>query len=346
VLAQGMNASVVIKDGKFFAMPEVFNDMGGTTPAAIIIAGDFDPSSKGVIGEAILSCLRLAKDYEKPTGWNAPSSLDRKLHEFGYRSYDALRRNAKFVYVDTADDTLTFYPTRRHGRRSPNFEGIGEVTARSLSPDDLGDAFKLALQQDGSILALAPVRPVALGSVANRNRKLRMPYGITLKSCNTTAVEILRLWEEASIFEPSGSMQELGYPPHVTLAVFAQWPQKVSAVMSEVFSAQKKLSITFDAVDYFDNDCVVLWAKPRANPDLSRLHHRLHSHFDTFECHEHYRVGQWTPHCSLATKVPQSAKSAATAWANSRKLAFSVEFDFADFVQFPPVVIHEELRLG
>jgi 2'-5' RNA ligase len=172
-----------------------------------------------------------------------------------------------------------------------------------------------------------------------------MPYGITLKSCNATAVEILKLWEEVSPFEPKGSMRELGYPPHVTLAVFAQWPQEVSAVMREVFSAQEKLPITFDAVDYFDNDFLVLWAKPRANQTLSHLHHRLHSHFDPSVCHEHYRIGHWTPHCSLATNVPQSAKSAAIAWANGRKLAFTVDFDFADFVQFPPVVIHEELRL-
>ncbi|QRY70592.1 2'-5' RNA ligase family protein (plasmid) [Ensifer sp. PDNC004] len=172
-----------------------------------------------------------------------------------------------------------------------------------------------------------------------------MPYGITLKSCNTTALEILKLWEEASIFEPKGSMQELGYPPHLTLAVFTQWPGEVSAIMREVFSAQEKLSITFDAMDYFDNDPVILWAKPRVNQHLLQLHHRLHSHFDPFACHEHYRIGRWVPHCSLATNVPKSAKSPAIDWANNQKLTFTVEFDLADFVQFPPVVIHEELRL-
>lgn len=172
-----------------------------------------------------------------------------------------------------------------------------------------------------------------------------MPYGITLKSCNATAAEILKLWEEASLFEPKGSMHELGYPPHITLAVFAQRPPKISACMREVFTTQRKLSIAFDAVDYFDNDVVVLWAKPVANQDLLRLHNRLHSHFDPFACDEHYRVGHWSPHCSLATKVPQSARSNAIAWANSRKLAFTVEFDFADFVQFPPVLIHENFDL-
>ncbi|NTH43014.1 2'-5' RNA ligase family protein [Agrobacterium rhizogenes] len=172
-----------------------------------------------------------------------------------------------------------------------------------------------------------------------------MPYGISLKSCNATAGEILKLWDEASAFESNSSMQELGYPPHLTLAVFEQWPKDVSAIMAEVFSAQETLLIAFDAVKYFDNETMVLWAKPRLNHDLSSLHSRLHGHFDPLSSHEHYRVGRWVPHCSLATKVPQSAKPAAIGWAESRVVNFTVEFDLADFVQFPPVVVHEELQL-
>ncbi|GAA5543657.1 2'-5' RNA ligase family protein [Brucella sp. NBRC 113783] len=172
-----------------------------------------------------------------------------------------------------------------------------------------------------------------------------MPYGVSLKSCNATAVEILKLWDEASVFEPKGSMLELGYPPHLTLAVFEQWPGDVSAIMAEVFSAQGKLLITFYTVKYFDNETMILWTEPRSNHALSGLHSRLHGHFDPLSCHEHYRVGRWVPHCSLATNVPQSARAAAIGWAETRRLAFAVEFDSADFVQFPPVVIHEELRL-
>ncbi|XOK13299.1 2'-5' RNA ligase family protein [Agrobacterium tumefaciens] len=172
-----------------------------------------------------------------------------------------------------------------------------------------------------------------------------MPYGISLKSCNATASEILKLWDEASIFEAKGSMQELAYPPHLTLAVFEQSPGDVSAIMAEVFSIQKVLLITFDAVKYFDSETMVLWAQPCSNHVLSDIHDRLHGHFDPVSCHEHYRVGRWVPHCSLATAVPQSTKPAAIKWAESRRLKFTVEFDVADFVQFAPVVVQQELRL-
>lgn len=172
-----------------------------------------------------------------------------------------------------------------------------------------------------------------------------MPYGITVKSRGATASDIMKLWDEACIFEPVGSMRELNYPPHLTLAVFPEYPEEADAVMTEVFSTQDSLRITFETVTYFDNDLMVLWAKPRFDKALLDLHATLHNHFDPVICHEHYRVGRWVPHCSLATKVPQSAKSAAIEWAKSKKVNFCVNFDFVDFVEFPPVVVHKELRL-
>jgi 2'-5' RNA ligase len=173
-----------------------------------------------------------------------------------------------------------------------------------------------------------------------------MPYAISLKSSNDTASPIIKLWDEASLFEPIGSMQELHYPPHLTLAVFPEYPGDVSAIIEKVFSSHASLLITFQSIAYFDNDLMVLWAKPCTNKALLDLHSALHDHFDPLICHEHYRVGKWVPHCSLATKVPHAAKSAAIEWANNKRVNFSVSFDFADFVEFPQVVVHQEVRLG
>ncbi|WP_026783406.1 2'-5' RNA ligase family protein [Pleomorphomonas koreensis] len=172
-----------------------------------------------------------------------------------------------------------------------------------------------------------------------------MPYAISVKSAGVTAANIVRMWDEASVFEPVGSMRELNYPPHLTLAVFPEYPGEFGAIIAEVFSSQDSLRVTFEGVRYFDNDLLVLWAKPCSNEALLNLHATLHSHIDPLACDEHYRVGRWVPHCSLATRVPQSAKSAAIKWAESKTLDFSVVFDLVDFVEFPPVVVHRELRL-
>ncbi|AXA39433.1 2'-5' RNA ligase family protein [Rhizobium leguminosarum] len=172
-----------------------------------------------------------------------------------------------------------------------------------------------------------------------------MPYGISIKCLNDTASPILRLWDEASSFEVSASMVDLNYPPHLTLAVLPDHPSHVDKVLEDVFTSQPRLSISFEGVGYFENDFLVLWARPRSDDALLELHAKLHRNLDPAICHEHYRVGRWVPHCSLATKVPSSGAKAAIEWAKQKQLEFSVEFDTADLVQFPPVAIDREYRL-
>ncbi|MCM5554145.1 2'-5' RNA ligase family protein [Pleomorphomonas sp. NRK KF1] len=172
-----------------------------------------------------------------------------------------------------------------------------------------------------------------------------MPYAITLKCLNDTAAPILKLWDEASAFEASASMAALDYPPHLTLAVFPDHPGRVVDALDEVFAAQSMLTIAFDGIACFDNDLLVLWARPRPNDALMALHQRLHRHIDPALCDPHYREGNWTPHCSLATKVPPAEAKAAMAWARQKRLDLQVEFDTADLVEFLPVRVERSYRL-
>lgn len=172
-----------------------------------------------------------------------------------------------------------------------------------------------------------------------------MPPAISIKCLNDTAAPLFRLWDEASRFETAPSMRELIYPPHITLAVFPDGSGSLATLLDDVFSSQSRLSLTFDSIAYFENDLVVLWAKPRRSDALLGLHERLHRHIDPAICHEHYRRGQWVPHCSLATNVPNVHATAAIQWAESRKEEFSVDFDAADLVCFPPVMVMKKYKL-
>lgn len=172
-----------------------------------------------------------------------------------------------------------------------------------------------------------------------------MPYAICIKCLNDTSSPILKLWDEASAFEVTASMAELNYPPHLTLAVFPDHPGRIVDGLDEVFAAEPKLTIAFDGVAYFDNDLLVLWARPRANAPLMALHQRLHRHIAPALCDPHYRESNWVPHCSLATKVPRAEAKAAMAWAGQKQLDFQVEFDTADLVEFPPVRVERSYRL-
>lgn len=173
-----------------------------------------------------------------------------------------------------------------------------------------------------------------------------MPYGISIKCLNETAAPIMELWDEAGTFEPAASMKQLAYPPHITLAVLTERLAGVDEVLGEVFGSQSSLCIPFVEISYFENDLLVLWAKPKHDQDLLKLHAQLHRYIDPAICDEHYRVGHWTPHCSLATKVPAISAGAAMKWARQKRIEFTVTFDAVDFVQFPPVTVEREYRLG
>ncbi|MBB3298094.1 2'-5' RNA ligase [Rhizobium sp. BK077] len=172
-----------------------------------------------------------------------------------------------------------------------------------------------------------------------------MPHAISIKCLNETAAPIFRLWQQAGRFENIPSMRELAYPPHVTLAVFPNLVGGLETVLDDVFASHSKLLLTFESISYFENDVIVLWAKPRPCSTLLALHAQLHRHIDPTACHEHYRKERWVPHCSLATRVPKSQATAAISWAKQKREEFSVEFDAADLVVFPPVAIAKECLL-
>lgn len=172
-----------------------------------------------------------------------------------------------------------------------------------------------------------------------------MPYGINVKCLNDTARNIAKLWDEASFFETLPSMRALNYPPHFSLAVYEDVPEDIDHILSDVFAHQPKLKISFEEVGYFDNDNLVLWARPLQTDALLELHTKLHSKIKSERCLEYYQPGNWVPHCTLATRVPLHVKEAALEWAKQERQRYEVIFDFADIVSAPPLRIESEFRL-
>ena len=174
-----------------------------------------------------------------------------------------------------------------------------------------------------------------------------MIHAISLKSTNETAAEVFKLWDEVAVFEHTPSMRALNYPPHFTLAVYEECPSDpLDDVFDRAFGSQFEVSIDFSRISYFQNEFLVLWARPVVNDALLRMHAALHREIDSGICHEHYRPGNWVPHCTLATKVPQAKSAEALSWAKQSRKQFSVTFDTADCVRFPPVDVLTEVRLA
>jgi 2'-5' RNA ligase len=171
----------------------------------------------------------------------------------------------------------------------------------------------------------------------------RMPHAISLKCLNETVSPIVELWQEASAFEPAPSMKALDYPPHVTLAVYEDFAP--TDVLSRILGAQSAIPVTFSGIGYFQNEFLVLWARPVSNDRLLQLHAAVHREIDPALCREHYRPDRWVPHCTIAMKIPGSMFEPAITWASEIEAQFSVTFDALDIVRFAPVEVLSEVKL-
>ncbi|MBX4930604.1 2'-5' RNA ligase family protein [Rhizobium bangladeshense] len=174
-----------------------------------------------------------------------------------------------------------------------------------------------------------------------------MPYGISLKCLNDTASSVFKLWDEAAAFEEAASMRALHYPPHITLAVYQEIAiDRLAEAAERVFRVRPAVTSSFSGIGYFENELLILWARPNYDEQLFQLHAELHREVDPAHCHAHYRPGNWVPHCTIATKIPRAKSQAAINWANRNRMQFSVTFDAADCVRFPPVEVLSQTGLA
>ena len=169
-----------------------------------------------------------------------------------------------------------------------------------------------------------------------------MPYAISLKADNESASPLLDLWDEVSRFEDAPSMRALGYPPHVTLAVYDTIALGVlSAALDSVAEGAAALRLTFDRLDHFE-DPLVLRAAPCRNGALHRFHEAVHEAIGQALSHPHYRPGMWIPHCTLGQRIAPDMADAARAFARRPMREFEVVFDRVDCASFYPVKVVRE----
>ncbi|CCD89442.1 conserved protein of unknown function with RNA ligase/cyclic nucleotide phosphodiesterase domain [Bradyrhizobium sp. ORS 285] len=176
-----------------------------------------------------------------------------------------------------------------------------------------------------------------------------MAIALNLRSDHVSADEIEHLWDQVAAFEDVPSMRDLGYRPHFTLAIYDTPEIDAAAAwqaMRDVVEGGRALKIEFRRLAWFAHPRFVLWAEPEPDETLSRWHAAIAAAIDPAHCREHYRPGAWSPHCTLGTRISDARRADAMAFARAFDQSFSVVFDVADCVTFPPVQIVAEQGLA
>jgi 2'-5' RNA ligase len=164
-------------------------------------------------------------------------------------------------------------------------------------------------------------------------------FAISLRSDHPSAGTVRDLWRDAARFEERPSMALLGYPPHITLAIYDDGVREdeVRDALDRAGRDLPALRLTFDAIRTFEGPPLVLWASPRPDPTLHAVYAAIHAAIHPMHCRPHYRPGAWTPHCTLAMQVRDDRRADALAFAAAPRTAFAVVFDALDCIAFPPL---------
>jgi 2'-5' RNA ligase len=144
-------------------------------------------------------------------------------------------------------------------------------------------------------------------------------------------------WHRLADAGLSRSMLELGYPPHVTLAVHDDLDARVAAAaLDDVLRRVSRFEVTLTGVATFGSGSGVCYAALAPSPGLHRLHETVLTATGG-TCRPHYQSGRWTPHCTLAMGLTDGDMTRAQdLLAQNWPLAGS--FEAADLVEFPPIV--------
>jgi 2'-5' RNA ligase len=176
-----------------------------------------------------------------------------------------------------------------------------------------------------------------------------MGFALNLNSSNGSATAITSLWDQVSAFEDKPSMRGLNYPPHVTFAMYdapVVTEELPIAAMRRTAQGRTPIEIGFNRIRSFPGPSLILWADPEPTETLFEMHREIHSVIDPALCREHYRPGNWTPHCTLAVRILADRNAEALAFADSFRCGVRVVFDKIDCVKYPPVTVVAEVKLS
>ncbi|MBS0644678.1 MAG: 2'-5' RNA ligase family protein [Proteobacteria bacterium] len=155
------------------------------------------------------------------------------------------------------------------------------------------------------------------------------------------AAGIERLWQALAERLGADDSLQLGYHPHVTLAVLPDTAPvaPIDAAVARLATIWTVQPVTLAGLGVFPGTPPVLWAAPVPTSGLLAWHSELHAALTSLPVHPHYRPGAWMPHVTLAKEAHWPAErlleAALSAW--DGKLQGSL--DRIDLVRFRPVAI-------
>jgi 2'-5' RNA ligase len=129
-----------------------------------------------------------------------------------------------------------------------------------------------------------------------------MPLAITLRMDADSGATVAALIARLATAGIARDQVDLGYPPHMTLAVWRDDNPAATRPSLTVLAANTPaITCMLAAVAVFPGPPAVMWLAPSGSVALLGLHDRVANAAPATDLH--YRPGNWVPHVTLSTSI-------------------------------------------
>ncbi len=164
-----------------------------------------------------------------------------------------------------------------------------------------------------------------------------MPFAITLRFDTATAPVIAAMWRTLAAAGIDSDQHDLGYAPHITLAVYADAAPAAMLrdALEHATTGWDRLPVTLAGFGIFPGPAAIIWAAPVVTQALLARHAALHAALPGLTPHAHYRPDAWVPHVTLSGALADPAAALALLQPHWRPVTGLL--DRIDLVRFRPV---------
>lgn len=167
-----------------------------------------------------------------------------------------------------------------------------------------------------------------------------MGYAVELYFDGETEDRVTRLWDTFAERGITSLLPSIGSRPHISLAVFDKIdPEQLTDVLIDIAHETPAFEVDLAAVGSFPGQEGVLFLVPTVSTELIRLHEYFHNrlHSMGIECNPYYRPGNWVPHCTVASDLPDSLIEAGFDIARKSAVFGRAQVNSVGLVSFRPV---------
>jgi 2'-5' RNA ligase len=168
-----------------------------------------------------------------------------------------------------------------------------------------------------------------------------VPYAVTLPLDAAAAAHVERMWRALADQAGDADALQLGYVPHITLAVLPDAAPAVEIEEAAFRAAEgwKALPALLAGFGVFPGKAPVTWVAPVATEQLLARHAALHAALGRFSVHPHYQPGAWVPHVTLSSSglcpAARAIEIATAVWQGPIR----ARLERIDLVRFRPVEV-------